>query len=255
MQHLDEESIELFLSGELSESESHPIRRHLGGCQACVRRLEAARQQDQEIGALLGLLDHPVPQVDAEHVVRRARRRWRRPYIAAAGIGFLVVAGAASAMPGSPLRTWLARLFEGAQETGLRPGAPAGVSGGISVIPTAQFELVFETGQESGVMRVTVADEAEFAVRAIGRPPAYSVAPEGVLIENAGSTADYEIVVPRSAESIWIRVGDYVVFTKQGASIVTAATPDARGRYVLEFTALKPATPAESEPPDAGPPQ
>lgn len=255
MQHLDNESIELFLSGELSESEAHSIRGHLAECQACVRRLEAARQQDQEIGSLLSLLDHPVPQVAAEDVMRRASRRWRRSQIAAAGIVLLVVAGAASAMPGSPLRAWLAGLFEGSQEEAPEQGRPVGVSGGISVIPTEQFELVFETSQESGVMQVTLADEAEFAVRAIGRAPAYSVAPEQVRIENAGSTADYEILIPLAATNVRIRVGDYVVFAKQGASILTAANPDPQGRYVLEFATLQPPIPSESEPPNIEPSQ
>lgn len=243
MQHLDDESIELLLSGELSESEAHAIRDHLAQCRACVRRVEAARQEDQEIGALLSVLDHPVPQVRAEDVMRRARRRWLRPRTAAAGIVLLVVAGAASAMPGSLVRTWLAELFEGLQETGAQQSPPVGVSGGISVIPTGQFELVFEVGQRSGVIRVSLTHEAELAVRAIGEGPGYSVAPERVQVENAGSAADYEILVPRSAENVRIRVGDTVVFTKQGASITTAARPDGRGRYILDFAALQPADP------------
>ncbi|KPK81046.1 MAG: hypothetical protein AMS25_07995 [Gemmatimonas sp. SM23_52] len=250
MQHLDNESIELFLSGELSESEARPVRDHLAQCRACVRRVEAARQEDQEIGALLSVLDHPVPRVEAEDVMRRARRRWLRPRTAAAGIVLLVAAGAASAVPGSPVRTWLAGLFESLQGTPPQQGLPVGVSGGISVIPTEGFELVFETSQGSGVIRIFLTDEAELAVRAIGGGPGYSVGPERVRVENAGSAADYEILVPRSAESVRIRVGETVVFTKQGASITTAAGPDARGRYILDFAALQPATPVELEPPD-----
>ena len=250
MQHVDNESIELFLSGELSESEARAMRDHLARCRACARRVEAARQEDQEIGALLSVLDHPVPQVRAEDVMRRARRRWLRPGIAAAGIVLLVVAGAASALPGSPVRRWLAELFERLQETPAQQSPPLGISGGISVIPTAGFELVFVAAQRSGVLVVSLTDEDELAVRASGAVPGYSVAPERVRVENAGSAADYEVLVPRSAESVRIRVGDLVVFSKQRGSISSAAGPDARGRYVLEFAALQPATRAESGPPD-----
>lgn len=249
MQHLDDVAIELLLSGELEESEGQRLLAHLAECDACSRGFEAAREQDQETGALLSLLDHPVPRLSSKGVIQRARRRWRRPYIAAAGIALLVVAGAASAMPGSPLRTWLAGFLGASPETSALPPDAQLVSGGVSVVPTGEFELVFEAVQEFGVMRISFTDEPELAVRSLGGEPGYSVEPDQVRIDNAGSTADYQILLPRSAGYVRIRVGDSVVFTTRDGSIATTAARDSADGYVLEFAALRPADRAESPPP------
>lgn len=238
MKHLDDVAIELLLSGELDESATEWPRAHLAECDDCSRRLAAAREEDQEIGALLSLLDHPVPQLGAEAAMQDAGRGWRRPYIAAAAIALLVVAGAAAALPGSPLRAWLAGLVGASRETAAPPPGEQLVSGGVSVVPTGEFELVFEAVQEAGVMRISLTDELELAVRASGGEPGYSVEPSQVRIDNIGSIADYEISLPRSAHDIRVRVGDSVVFTMRDGSITTAATRGADGLYVLEFAAL-----------------
>jgi anti-sigma factor RsiW len=245
MGHLDDVSIELLLSGELDESEAQRGLAHLAECATCGRRLAAAREQDKEIEALLSLLDHPVPQLGSEDVMQRARRRRRHSHTAAAGIALLLLAGAASAVPGSPLRTWLAGFLGASPETSTPPAAEQGVAAGVSVVPTGEFELVFAAVQEAGVVRIVITDEPEVAVRAVGGAPGYSVEPDQVRIENAGSTADYEILLPRSARHVRIRVGDSVVFTKRDGSITTGAAPDAAGQYVLEFAALRPADRAE----------
>jgi hypothetical protein len=250
MQHLDDTAIELLLSGEQDKSEARDRLAHLAECDACNRRLAAAREQDQELGSLLSLLDHHLPPLGPEDVMQRARRRWRHPYIAAAGIALLVVAGAASALPGSPLRTWLEGFLGASPETSARPPDEQLISGGVSVLPTGEFELVFEAVQEAGVVSVSLTDEPELAVRSIGGEPGYSVAPDQVRVDNAGSVADYEVLLPRSAGHVRIRVGDSVVLTKQDDSIVTTAARDAAGRYVLEFAALRLADPAESPPPE-----
>ncbi|NIN71019.1 MAG: hypothetical protein GTO46_03595, partial [Gemmatimonadetes bacterium] len=119
------------------------------------------------------------------------------------------------------------------------------VSGGLSLVPTGEFELVFEAVQDAGTVEVSLTDESELAVRSIGGQPRYSVAPNQVRIDNAGSTADYEVLLPRSARHVRIRVGDSVVFTQQDGSIMTTAVPDAAGRYVLELVGLRPTRPTE----------
>lgn len=248
MQHLDEGAIQQLLSGELSEAEAQRLLDHMTGCQPCSRRLEAARQEDQEIERLFSLVDHPLPEISVEGVIYRAHRRGRRTYIAAAaGIVLFVLAAAASAMPGSPLRSWLVGLVGEGRETPAQGGqGPAtGAPGGISVIPTGEFELVFEAVQEVGVLRITLTDQSELAVRAIGEGPSYSLAPEHVRVENAGSTADYEITLPRSAGHVRIRVADAVVLVSRDGSIATEAVQDDAGRYIMSFTDLPPRQPIE----------
>lgn len=239
MRHLDDAAIELLLSGELDESQAERPRAHLAECDACSRRLAAARRQDQEIEALLSLLDHPVPALAAEKVMHRAGRRWQRPYAAAAGIALLVAAGAASALPGSPLRTWLGRVLGASQE----PSAPSleeqRLPGGVSVVPAGEFDLVWEAIQETGAMTISLTDGPELAVRVSGGEPGFSVGPQEIRVENAGSIADYEILLPRAAAHVQIRVGGSVVFTKQNGSIETMAIQDDAGNYVLEFAVLR----------------
>ncbi len=121
--------------------------------------------------------------------------------------------------------------------------------GGISVIPTGEFELHFETSQSTGVIRIALTDGAELAVRAFGDSPGYDLAPEGVRVENVGSTADYEVLVPRSARRVTIRVEETVVFTKQDASIVTLAVEAERAGYLLDFAELRSPRPNDSQRP------
>ncbi len=147
-------------------------------------------------------------------------------------------------MPGSPVRSWLARIFAGAGETvespagGQQAGIPGAQPAGVSVLPSARFELVFEANQDSGLIRIALANQAEVAVQSDREGVGYSVEPSGVRVLNAGSSANYQVVIPRDAESVSIRVGDTIVFEKRGATIVTAAARDDAGRYVVDLSAL-----------------
>ncbi len=242
--HLSEDKIEQLLDGELPEHEAQTLRDHLAACGACVEAFEAARLEDRDIARLLGSLDHHIPDVDPSQLRVRARRRALRPRLAAASIALLVVAGAAYAMPGSPLRSWFARVFPGDGETAesLSRGDEAGIPGtqpaGVSVLPSGRFELVFEANQESGLVRISLAAQAEVAVQSDREGVGYSVEPSGVRVLNAGSSANYQVVIPRDAESVSIRVRDSIVFKKQRATIVTSAARDDAGRYVLDLSAL-----------------
>jgi hypothetical protein len=237
MHHLDEQAIELFLSGELSDSEAEALRDHLARCSACDDRVAATRKRDEEIGASLSLLGHPVPRLDAEAVIRRSGGRWRRSHTVAAGIALLVVGGAASAMPGSPVRAWLGDIVSGpreASEPALGPVLPSGVS----VIPSGAFELVFEAGQETGVIRVSLTDDPELSVRATGGSPGFTLEPERVRVANSGSSANYDIQLPRTAASFRLRVGDSVLMSLRDGTVTSPATA-VRGEYVFEFAALR----------------
>ncbi len=242
--HLDAEKIERLLSEEMSREEARAWRDHLVGCAACASVLEAAERQDREIAELLGSLDHAVPDSDPRRLARRANRQaWRRTLVAAA-VAFLVVAGAASAMPGSPVRAWFARVFAGAEGSARGPvgegaGAAATQPSGVSVVPAGRFELVFEAVQDSGFVRIIVSDQPEVSVQSEGSGVGYSVEPSRVRVLNAGSKASYRVMLPEGAVDITVRVGDTTVLDKKGTEIVTSAARDPAGDYLVEFTTLQ----------------
>lgn len=240
--HLEAEQLERLIAGELPEDERRALGDHVEGCPECASDLEAARREDEEIGRLLSSLDHPVPQVDALGLARRARRRRMSPRLAAAAIALLVFAGAAAAIPGSPLRSWLSGVLDGVGEAE-RPGAEgAGQAerqpAGISVVPTAGFEVVFADAQESGVIRIRIADQAEVVVRSDSEGVGYSVEPRGVRVLNAGARADHEVVLPMDAKSIVIRVGETVVYEMRDGRVVTPASGAVTESYIVDLSAF-----------------
>ncbi|MDQ3809503.1 MAG: hypothetical protein M3336_04365, partial [Chloroflexota bacterium] len=79
---------------------------------------------------------------------------------------------------------------------------------------------------------------AELAVHSIGGSVGYSVRPEGVWIQNASSRASYEVVLPRDAPRVRIRVANAVIFAKDGATVRAITPQSADGRYVVRFDAL-----------------
>ena len=236
MRHIEDGSIQLLLAGELDDRETRRVREHMAECDTCARRFHAAEREDREIASLMGALDHAVPEVDPDDVIGRAARRDRRSYIAAAAIVFLALAGAAAAMPGSPVRSWVAGLLLGSQ--GGQGSQTAGVPGGVSVAPVGEFELAFEVVQEAGVIRVILIDADELAVSASGGSPRYSIGPNEVRVDNTGSTADYEVSLPRSAPHISITVAGTTVLTQRDGEVMTTGDPDSSGSYSFDFEAL-----------------
>lgn len=242
--HLNDERIELLQAGELPEREEWISLDHIADCATCTSALEAAKREDRRIAELLSVLDHPVPHVDPDELVSRARRGGVRAELVAASIAVMVLAGVASGLPDSPIRSWFSRVSRGFEETAAVPAGRAQRGtferspSGVSVLPSGDFELVFETVQEAGMIRISLTDQIEIAVRSDSGGVGYSVKPQAVTVLNSGSVANYELVLPQGAKSIRIRVGDTVIFYKREAEIETSATQPAPGQYVLEFRAL-----------------
>ncbi len=243
--HLDAEKIERLLANEMTPEEARVWRDHRAGCAECASRLEEAEREDRQISDGLRLLDHALPDTDVRRLKRRARRPASRRTLAAAALAFLVVAAAASAMPGSPVRSWLSRVFAGGAGSTRQATAGEGAGaaaiqplGGVSVLPGGSFELTFDAVQDSGVVRISLSDVPEVSVRSEGNGVGYSVEPSRVRVLNTGSKSSYRVVLPERARSITIRVGDVPVLVKRGASIETSASRDVTGDYLVSFATL-----------------
>jgi hypothetical protein len=224
------------LDGEASAAARVEVERHLVTCASCRSRLTALEQASAETGRLLTLLAPEPLLLDADVVIRRARvRSLSRPGVIAAAALVLAV-GVASAMVGSSrarafaLRVWSA--VTGAPRT--LPSAEPQGQGGIAFVPTPDAEIALDARQDQGVLRVTMADTAEISIRASG-PVAYRVGASGIVLHNRGSSASYDIVVPRDAQHVRIRIAGRVVLEKLGPRISTGVPSDQAGRFVLSL--------------------
>ena len=179
------------------------------------------QREDAELFSLLGALDHPVPRVDARAVAALATRR-RPAYLRwAAGIVLgLGLAGAAYALPGSPLRAWVRALVHGTA-----PGPTQADSGfaGIAVAPGQGLSVVFTARQAVGSADVILTDSAEVVVRALTGAATFTSAADRLVIENTGSDATFEIQIPRAAPRVEILVEGSSILLKAGDHL-TATT-------------------------------
>jgi hypothetical protein len=150
----------------------------------------------------------------------------------------LGVAGAAYALPGSPLRRLVHRiagLIGEAPRTDPRtPREPADTAArGIAILPSDRFTIVFSTEQPGGLAVVSLTDRADIAVRAIGGTATFTSDIDQLSIDNAGSSARFQIEIPRRAPYVEIRVGRHRVFSKEGSRVVASGRRDSEDRHLV----------------------
>ncbi len=66
--HLDAETLERVLHGELDEARDAAAREHLSSCPICEAALEESRLRERRLFGLLEALDHEPPGLDWEAV-------------------------------------------------------------------------------------------------------------------------------------------------------------------------------------------
>jgi anti-sigma factor RsiW len=240
--HLDEDRVERLLHSELDPQAEASCRAHLAGCPDCRRRLAEAEREEAETQALLHSLDHPLPEADVEEIVDRARvresaawGRWAAGFLIAAGI-----AGTAYAIPGSPLKAWVRTVAGWAGDrldsspTRSAPAPPLEPRvGGIAVAPGRALLVQFTSTQSEGNVLVTLTDGTEVIVRGPMGAATFTSAADRLLIDNPGSSATFEIQIPRSAAWVEIRVGAERALLKAGTSVSVGGTERGSDPYVL----------------------
>ena len=201
-----------------------------------------------EMDELLRTLDHAPPAIRAEDIIARSRQRpigqWR--WAAGALIAFSV-AGAAWAMPGSPLRGWLAGLGRAATET----PAPAAVepevvaptpesTTGIAVAPGRSLRIEFtSTGPEDEAV-ISLTGEAEVIVTAPVGKATFTTADERLLVASRGESATFTIRIPRDAPRVEILVDGDRRFLKTGARLSPSPLGDEAVRVDLAPRRISP---------------
>ncbi len=241
--HLDEEQVQRLLDRELSMQEEIRVREHLAGCSECRRRVADAEREGEQVRALLGVVDDPPPSVDVETIAARAQGRdltWvRRAAIILLALG---VGGAVYAAPGSPVKAWVdalaGRIGSHAKPPGSVPVPSQGSDqrvAGIAVNPGQRFVLLFTSSQSEGRARVSLAEGADVVVRAPLGAVTFTSGVDELLIRNEGSSASYEVQIPRAAAWVEIRVDGELRFTKAGSRIITGGRVDPSGTYIVTF--------------------
>jgi hypothetical protein len=92
--------------------------------------------------------------------------------------------------------------------------------------------------QSAGAIRITLGDSRTLRVMHTGGAAGYALTDSGVAVDNAHSSASYQITVPRGTPLVRVRAGDRVVFAKEGARITAAVPPDSSGAYAIAFARL-----------------
>lgn len=240
--HLDTETLERALHGELAPERAGAIRAHLDGCADCRSRLDAAAREEAGIFDLLETLDHAPPAarpIPAEVVPLGAHRRRTSavPRLAAAALALLVVGAAAWAIPGSPVRDWVDRAFAPEQDAAPDPvPGVASLSSGVSIRPGSSMVVEFSAAQGEGRARVEVAAGEELEIRVRGALPALDVRTDRIGIGNAGSESSYAIRIPASAPRVELRVAGRTILVAERGRVRAAVGPDASGAWDLPLT-------------------
>jgi hypothetical protein len=231
--HPDEGALQALLDGELDAVAAAGARAHVAGCAECRSRLDALRSDDALVTQSFAALDHAAPAIPVNAVIARARSS--RPSLrwAAAIALFLFGAGALYAVPGSPLRRWIAALEGGQPQQG---PAPTGPSAGIAIEPEARFRIVFSS-RPAGQVTIALTDGLTIDARRLdgGGTARFTAELDALLIEPGTGPGDFAIDIPRAAPWVEVLSGGRRVFLKNGLQIVTDARPDSLGRYVLSF--------------------
>jgi len=252
--HLDEERIQRLLDGELSPAAAREAREHLSGCADCRRLLAEAEREEREVNALLEMIDQPIPPIRAEAVALRAElmgaaSRAQHASLLRRAAAFVLVAGiagAAYAIPGSPLPKWVHSITEkmaGRPErnTVSADSRTTGVSG-ISVEADQRLVILFSGDSLGGQVRVTLSEGSQVQIQAPPGAATFTSKSEYLLIGVKDPAASFDVRIPRSAPWVEIRAGEDRLFLKEGLRISTSGSGSA-GSYFMPLTS--PGTPSQ----------
>lgn len=213
MQHWADATLLAYLDDELPAGERAEVERHLAECEACAGQLARLRSAASGLSRALQEVDQEAPERDigaltAEWTTRARRARARSALAKAAVLVLVAAGGSAAAVPGSPVRGWIARSLEAVADLFNRGRPPAEPTGAVEIrltepAPDATIRVRLVDGDRAGVW----SDGARYR-SGPGRIEVISPGPGEVRIE-----------LPRSARSARVEIDGRVLLVKEGADL------------------------------------
>ena len=237
--HLSESELAAMTHGGVSAI-SERVSTHLASCPDCARRLEALRADDREVAALLSGLDHPAPRVGSAAFLDDQHRRRRRIGSIAAGLA-LCAAGAAAALPNSPLHQVFLRALSKPRTASTSATVPvrgsggAGAMVGIGFVPGRSLAIRFENPHAGGHLRIRLVDGSRVSATADGNA-SFSVHQSQLEVTDRGVPMTFTLEIPRSVSEVTIRAGDEILFEKRAGAVSSSRSMDSAGVYTFDFS-------------------
>ena len=240
-EHIEDGDLMRLLDTECSEEEDRMFRIHLAACRNCRQRHDRIARLANRFSAMLFELEEPVPgpttpvpQARKPETPTQPQPWWSRKALRVAAVVALILAGAATV---TPLRAWVIEAFRSILGADTRAPPVEQTTGSlVSFVPTGgEFLVEFLEAQASGVLRVYVDTTNVASARMIGVE-----AGEGFLVQRSGLTIrnssasrmSYEVHLPRTCESLEVRVAGTVVWqyeVKAGTRLQGPWEVDLRG--------------------------
>lgn len=242
--HLDDERVQRLLHDELGSAEAE-TRLHLESCASCRELVDEAREEEDRTFTLLSRVDHPIAGLDPRVLLAQRRAssgHWGRR--AAAIILGAAIAGAAYALPGSPLPATLDRLLgTGGASRDSRPATQPGRDS----VPPAGIAVPAEDGLvirllaegEDAVAVIELTEDEEVVVRAVEGSATFTSDPGRLSVRSSGPVR-LEIRIPRAATSVGVFADTIPLFRKLAGGPVSPTPPDSTGAYTIPLRTLPP---------------
>lgn len=235
MTHLDDGTLQAFLDDELPPRERAEVAEHLLACAACQAAHEELMQANGLFSRSVSLLDVEPPQAAAlGRVVRQGARTGTSWFVKAAGLVLFLAAAASAAVPGSPVREWIAHVVEpeapAPVETSVGAPEPEPVSAsadagvpvpiGLSLAPAAGQVVVALDAIEGAVLRLEPIDgsRARVSVVAAGRDPVFRTRAGRVEVRDLAGAA-VRVQLPMDAPRARLEVGGRLYAEQVGGEL------------------------------------
>ena len=232
--HLDQDTLESMVTGDLELETRIAAEAHLATCDACRGLL-----QDREIAGLLHHLDEPAPDVSVHDLIVRAEQRRMPSHLRwAAGVPLMAMAaGAAYAAPWSLVPRWIDGLT-GTVDAPIpeNPSEPRYVAG--VVVPLGDRLEIELRPQGTGTIHVVLDEVPDVTVEAVNGPATFDSQAERLVVEGAQGP-DYRITIPGDAVLVEVLVGATSVFRLESGEVVTIARLVAADRYQIAFSDVR----------------
>jgi hypothetical protein len=187
---------------------------------------------DDDLSTLLRSIDRLPPTVNIDHIIARARQRHSRRNILIAAAAILATATAAAAtVPGFVMHRF-GHPVEVRREPHSRSSTQlpvvAGSARGIAFAPVRAVQIAFATQQTTGIVSIRSTDDSSLRITqtSSSREAQFGLTPDGVSVDNSGSTSSYEISIPASLHDAEVRIAQRIVYIKNGAHRLCTGSDD-----------------------------